>query len=61
MDKSTERLAYDTKDVARLIGCSVTTVFKQIREGRLAAKKMGNRTLILADDLNKFLRELPDV
>lgn len=56
----TERLAYDVKEVARLIGCSVTTVFKLIRETRLPAKKMGGRTLILVDDLAKFLKGLPD-
>lgn len=53
------RLAYDVKEVAELIGCSVTTVFKQIREKQLPAKKMGGRTLILATDLNKFLDDLP--
>ena len=30
-----ERLAYDAKEVATLIGCSVTTVFKMIREEKL--------------------------
>lgn len=56
-----ERLAYDAKEVATLIGCSVTTVFKMIREEKLRAKKMGGRTLILRGDLETFLANLPSV
>jgi excisionase family DNA binding protein len=35
------------------------TVYKAIRTGQLPAKKLGKRTLIVASDLEKFLRSLP--
>jgi excisionase family DNA binding protein len=38
-----------------------TTVYKAIAEGRLKARKDGRRTIILTDDLRKYLTALPPV
>lgn len=35
-------------------------IFNEIRDGNLPAKKVGNRTIVLADDYREFLRGLPD-
>jgi hypothetical protein len=36
-------------------------VYRAIRERRLIARKYGKRTLIFAEDLEKFLRSLPQL
>lgn len=34
-------------------------LFDEIRKGNLPAKKAGNRTIVLTEDFEKFLRALP--
>lgn len=56
-----EQLTYSIPDVSVRTGLGKTTVYKAISEGRLKARKLGNRTLILASELDKFLNSLPEV
>jgi excisionase family DNA binding protein len=42
-------------------GVGRTTIYEMIKTGRLLARKCGRRTLILADDLQRCLEELPAV
>jgi excisionase family DNA binding protein len=42
-----------------LLGVGRDTLYKVIRSGRLPARKIGRRTLILAADLERFLSSLP--
>jgi hypothetical protein len=54
-----KRLAYSIKDVVVLSGLGRTAIFAAIKERRLNARKCGRRTLILEDDLLKWLHTLP--
>lgn len=54
-----DRRAFSPREVAKISGLGKTTVYDRIKSGDLAAKKSGKRTLILAEDLDRFLRSLP--
>lgn len=43
------------------IGCGRSLVYDLIREGKLPARKVGNRTIILADDVDRYLSALPAI
>jgi len=42
-----------------LSGLGRDTLYKAIHAGRLPARKLGRRALVLADDLQRFLETLP--
>lgn len=52
-------LALSIADVCKATGIGRTTIFNAIRDGKLRAVKLGNRTLIRAEDLKAFLDNLP--
>ena len=56
-----DQLTYSIPDVSAKTGLGKTTVYKAISEGRLKARKLGNRTLILASELESFLASLPTI
>lgn len=45
----------DTAAAAALIGCSVSTVRKYIKEGRLAATKVGGKLYVDEEDLQSLV------
>ena len=49
-----------TQVMARL-GICRDKVYSEIRSGRLIARKLGGRTLVLESDLEKFLQSLPQL
>ena len=51
------KLAYTIPEVAKLTGLSVSYLYKLSSENRLPICKIGTRCLIIAEDLNIFLRE----
>jgi excisionase family DNA binding protein len=51
----TEPLAVPIPEAARLGGVGRSTVYTEIREGRLAYKKIGRRTVITMADLRAWL------
>jgi excisionase family DNA binding protein len=56
-----DRLAYSVKQAAILVGVSPSQFYKEISSGRLPAKNLGERKLIiLRADLLAFLDNLPD-
>lgn len=55
----TERLALSINDAVAASGIGRTKIFEAIKEGRLTARKAGRRTIILHDDLARFLQALP--
>jgi hypothetical protein len=61
-DKSGDKLppaAYTVSDIVEISGLSRATVFREMKSGRLPAKKCGARTLILPRDWQHFLDSLP--
>jgi len=54
-----EPLAVGIMDATRLSGVGRSTIFDEIKAGRLKARKAGRRTLILRDDLLAWLNTLP--
>ena len=55
-----QKLAYSIDEFAHLTGLGRTGIFDLIKTKRLRAKKRGRRTLILREDAEQFLKDLPD-
>lgn len=55
-----DRLAYDVLETAKISNSSRSEIYKSLKLGVLNAKKHGRRTVILREDLSKYLRNLPD-
>ena len=58
----TTQLAYahTIPDVEKRAGIGRTLVYSEIAAGRLKARKVGRRTVILDADLQAWLKALPD-
>jgi excisionase family DNA binding protein len=54
-----QKLAYSIKEVHESVGASRSMVYREIGEGKLRAVKRGNRTLILAADLQDWISRWP--
>ncbi|MGE0052928.1 MAG: helix-turn-helix domain-containing protein [Hyphomicrobium sp.] len=60
MDKLEQhRIALSIDEAARRANICRDKVYAAIRAGELKAKKAGRRTLIMTDDLQRFLDALP--
>jgi excisionase family DNA binding protein len=55
------QMAFSIKEAAARGSVSHHTLYRAIGDGRLKAKRLGSRTLILADDLQAFLDNLPNL
>lgn len=53
------RLGYSIEEFAELTGVSRSSVYKALRNGCLIARKIGKRTIISAEDAEKYLHRLP--
>lgn len=54
-----QRIAYSVDEVAKATGLGRTTLYSFIKQGRLPVVKLGKRTLIRNDDLQRFLTPEP--
>jgi len=57
--RAAECAAYSVPQVMAKIGVGRDKLYHLIREGKLPARKLGRKTLILASDLEAFLEALP--
>jgi excisionase family DNA binding protein len=57
--KDLQREALSISEVCATVGIGRTKVYEAIGNGDLKARKVGNRTLILKDELRQFLESLP--
>ena len=54
-------LAYSVRDACLITCTGRTSVYEAIRTGELRALKRGRRTLILDEDLRRWVQSLPSV
>lgn len=54
-----QKLAFTVREACQITGLARTTVYKLLRNGRLTRRKVGKRTLILASELEAFVKGLP--
>lgn len=53
------QLAYSIPELLEMIRLGRTRTYELINSGALPARKVGRRTLVLHEDLQAFLRNLP--
>ena len=58
IDRHLDRRGYTIAEAVLVSGIGRTSIYKAVAEGQLRAVKFGRRTLILADDLDRFLNQL---
>lgn len=56
----TDKLAYHIGEAVEAGAGSRSEIYEALREGSLTAKKRGRRTIILRDELARYLTTLPD-
>jgi excisionase family DNA binding protein len=54
-------LAYGIEAACEAAGVKRDTIYRAIRRGELIARKIGTRTVILADDLRAWLASMPAI
>jgi excisionase family DNA binding protein len=54
-------LAYNIAEACSVARAGRTSLYEAIRSGALRAVKRGRRTLVLAEDLRRYLQGLPAV
>lgn len=59
MTSEPTKLAYTIEEAVKVSGLGRTSLYHAHWEGRLIFRKNGKRTVVLADDLRKFLSGLP--
>lgn len=52
-------VANTVADVLRRVGISRTNFYQEINAGRLKARKIGSKTVVLETDLQAYLEALP--
>ena len=56
---SLPRLAFSVEEFGQIIGAGRTTVFNEIKAGRLEAIKIGNLTRITREAGERYVKNLP--
>jgi excisionase family DNA binding protein len=54
------QLAYTIDEARKLMNVSISTIYREIKRGRIKVKKAGRKTLVPAESINTWLAELPD-
>ena len=59
-DTKPPKLMYTIPSLAEAAEISVSSVYKEIKDGNIVAKKYGKRTLIEFDEAKRFFAALPE-
>ncbi|MDE4620645.1 DNA-binding protein [Sinorhizobium meliloti] len=59
MNTSLPALAYDIPSAVSASGIGRTKLFEAMKLGKLKARKLGRKTIILPEDLKAFIESLP--
>lgn len=54
-----DKFTYSVPEAVTMTGISRSLLYVEIAAGRLRARKLGRRTVILREDLQAFLKALP--
>lgn len=54
-----DKQAFGIKELTVIVGIGRTALFAEIKAGRLIARKVGRRTVVLGTDLQRWLAHLP--
>ena len=57
--KAMGQLAFTMREFCAVYGIGKDRAYDEVREGRLIARKWGARTIILAEDAERFIAALP--
>lgn len=55
------KIAMTVNEAVSYSGIGRTKLYDLVKEGKLTPKKLGTRTLILTDELDAYVRSLPDM
>ena len=53
------QLAYSPREITRTTPISLSKFYMEVKEGRLVARKIGGKTVVLHEDLVNWLQSLP--
>lgn len=53
------KMAVGILEAAQMIGLGRSSIYKLFDEGKLTPRKSGKRTLILVEDLERYVKSLP--
>jgi len=53
------KLSVTVPEAAEMIGLGRSSIYKLFNEGQLTPRKSGKRTLILVEDLKRYVENLP--
>lgn len=56
--KNEQNVYYSINDVLKMLGICRSTLYKEIKSGRLEIRKVRSRTIILKESLDKYIESL---
>ena len=59
MEIKMDRLAVSIPRAAEMIGIGRSSLYKLFSEGKIQPRKSGKRTLVLVEDLERYINNLP--
>ena len=57
--KQTTIVSYSIVDACHALGIGRTTLYKLISQGRVRARKIGARTVVLSEDVQRLVADAP--
>jgi excisionase family DNA binding protein len=54
-----EPQTYSVKEVAQLLGFAAPTVYRAIHEGKIPARRIGGRIVVLREEFDAFVKSSP--